>query len=206
MLQHRPRRAPLAPTASPSTTPTTTRPPRVLPPPWPCCSGTLPQLAADYGINTYLLGPARRPLRLGNLYLPLSSAGPRATRSSPSPRTIPFPKPTPSASASKRSRPCTFTLHLRIPEWTGDPQLLVNGQPQTLEPRERLRPGQPPMARWRPRRAPPPQAPPSRAPPHGRRHTSPRDRLPPLRPARSHAARLHARPHPRPAPLRRTDR
>src|SRR5260221_11643713 len=34
---------------------------------WPCCSGTLPQVAADYWINTYLRGP--RSVYV-NLYIP----------------------------------------------------------------------------------------------------------------------------------------
>jgi DUF1680 family protein len=34
---------------------------------WPCCSGTLPQVAADYRINTYLRGP--RGVHV-NLYIP----------------------------------------------------------------------------------------------------------------------------------------
>src|SRR6267154_1486974 len=36
---------------------------------WPCCSGTLPQVAADYRINTYLRGP--RSVYV-NLYIPSS--------------------------------------------------------------------------------------------------------------------------------------
>ena len=106
---------------------------------WPCCSGTLPQLAADYGINTYLLAPANDDLSLWvNLYLPstLRWSGRRTQLALTQDHTYPLAG-IQSDTVRLRlhtSRPSTFTLHLRIPEWATDPQLTVNGRPYPLSP------------------------------------------------------------------------
>lgn len=107
---------------------------------WPCCSGTLPQLAADYGINTYLLGPAADPSVWVNLYLPSTLRWTARNAELALTQDHTFPEADTVRLRLQTSRPSTFTLHLRIPEWTGDPQLLVNGQPQTLEPRNGFAP------------------------------------------------------------------
>ncbi len=94
---------------------------------WPCCSGTLPQVAADYRISTYLHDD--RTLFV-NLYLPStvtwkSQAGEvRVSQQSAYPLEgrIRFTV----ESASNRN----FALSLRIPEWAGaDATLAINGAP-----------------------------------------------------------------------------
>ena len=94
---------------------------------WPCCSGTLPQVVADYGINGYFhedsavwvnlyqpsalrwkLGTASFSLQQGGTYLEDGTVQLRITASHPAP----------------------FALHLRIPSWTdGRAGLKVNGKP-----------------------------------------------------------------------------
>jgi len=100
---------------------------------WPCCSGTLPQLAADYGINTYLLGPAPDPSVWVNLYLPstLRWTDRRTQLTLTQDHTYPVTDTVRLRLGS--TRPSTFSLHLRIPEWADNAQATVNGQPQPLD-------------------------------------------------------------------------
>ncbi|WP_158792475.1 beta-L-arabinofuranosidase domain-containing protein [Granulicella sp. L60] len=92
---------------------------------WPCCSGTLPQVATDYGINTYLRDPSSVWV---NLYIPsvfqfdhhdvafkLEQSG-----DYPFADTITF--------NITASRPADLTLRLRIPAWSSNPRIDVNGQ------------------------------------------------------------------------------
>ncbi|GAC1364797.1 MAG: hypothetical protein NVSMB3_13350 [Acidobacteriaceae bacterium] len=104
---------------------------------WPCCSGTLPQLAADYGINTYLLGPSPSstpdPSVWINLYLPSelrwSTRSARLTLT----QQHSYPETGLIRLRLQTSRPATLSLHLRIPEWAADPQITLNGQPQPIQ-------------------------------------------------------------------------
>jgi DUF1680 family protein len=93
---------------------------------FPCCSGTLPQVAADYRINTYFYD------RLGlyvNLYIPSTinwvNQGAHVTLTQgggyPFEDSVTF--------AIKVSRPTEFALRLRIPEWTHDALIAINGKP-----------------------------------------------------------------------------
>jgi len=70
---------------------------------WPCCSGTLPQIAADYGISSYLLNTTREnPGLVVNLYLPSRVSRPN-TPSLPHPASNSTPNTSaisPSTSAS----------------------------------------------------------------------------------------------------------
>ncbi len=95
---------------------------------WPCCSGTLPMIAADYAISTCftdaqgiyvnLYVPAQINWTQDNVPCGLSietdypyAAGIKMTLRVPSPR--------------------LFTLNLRIPAWAQDASLLINGQRQS---------------------------------------------------------------------------
>jgi len=92
---------------------------------FPCCSGTLPQVAADYRINSYFRDD--RGIFV-NLYLPSSARwhyqGARIEIQQegdyPFGDTVQFMLTT---SASK-----DFALHLRIPAWAEDARLEVNGK------------------------------------------------------------------------------
>jgi DUF1680 family protein len=92
---------------------------------WPCCSGTFPQLAADYHISTYLRSADGVYV---NLFTPSRvrwSEG-RATCALTQETDYPFDsKVTVKVSAST---PVEMTLYVRIPAWaTPGPVLSVNG-------------------------------------------------------------------------------
>jgi uncharacterized protein len=92
---------------------------------WACCSGTLPQVAADYRINTYF-----RDLQgvWVNLYIPSTlrwkqdGADVTLTQESQYPfdRTVQFDVKTPQAR--------NFTLNFRIPAWAKGASVSVNGR------------------------------------------------------------------------------
>ena len=97
---------------------------------WPCCSGTLPQLAADYGINTYLRSPGAiwvnlyQPSRLqwrdggGSGVLEQTGDYPTGNRV-----TLRF---------AEMAQPARLALHLRLPEWAGgSARVRVNGEAVT---------------------------------------------------------------------------
>jgi hypothetical protein len=92
---------------------------------WACCSGTLPQVVADYRINTYFHEP--RGVWV-NLYLPSAvrwnqdGAAVALTQQSlyPFDTTVQF--------EVKTSHAREFTLNFRIPAWAGGASVSVNGR------------------------------------------------------------------------------
>ena len=97
---------------------------------WPCCSGTLPQVAADYRINTYFHDA--RGIYV-NLYIPstvswsVEGADVRLSQAGA------YPFEASVAFELAVSRPTEFGLHLRIPAWTEGATISVNGKRQPLE-------------------------------------------------------------------------
>jgi DUF1680 family protein len=92
---------------------------------WPCCSGTFPQLAADYHISTYLRSDDGVYV---NLFTPSSlqwtsdgaKHGLRQLTKYPFDNKIEI-----QVSAAQATE---YTLYLRIPQWTSpDPVVMVNG-------------------------------------------------------------------------------
>ena len=92
---------------------------------WPCCSGTFPQLAADYHISTYfrsadgiyvnLFTPSSVRWAEGNTRLALALS----TR---------YPFDNKIELAVSASEPLEYAIHVRIPSWASpNPLLLVNG-------------------------------------------------------------------------------
>ena len=81
---------------------------------WPCCAGTLPQVAADYGISTYFRGGDGIYV---NLYIPSSVVwshdGVRTTLT----QTGDFPFSSEVTLEVKTSKKSEFAVHLRIPAW-----------------------------------------------------------------------------------------
>ena len=83
---------------------------------WPCCSGTFPQLAADYGISSYykasdgiyvnLFLPSRLSWSQNNTPCTLTQ-----TTNYPTENTIKF--------ELSLQHPEAFTVYVRIPEWAG---------------------------------------------------------------------------------------
>ncbi len=97
---------------------------------WPCCSGTLPQVAADYRINSYFHDP--RGIYV-NLYGPSSLrwniSGARVELT----QTGGYPFDTTIRFDVTASRPSNFALSLRIPAWADGAIISVNGRRQPLE-------------------------------------------------------------------------
>jgi DUF1680 family protein len=92
---------------------------------WSCCSGTLPQVAADYRINTYFHDP--RGVWV-NLYIPSTlkwkqdGAGVTLTQQSD----YPFGSMVEFRIKSSHAR--KFALNLRIPTWSNEASISVNGK------------------------------------------------------------------------------
>jgi uncharacterized protein len=102
---------------------------------WPCCSGTLPQVTADYHVLIYFRD--RKGVYV-NLYTP--SIG-RWTAADGTDLALvqsgDYPNEGGVHLKLKASRDTRFTLRLRIPEWSGAngeaPRLRVNGRPAPVE-------------------------------------------------------------------------
>lgn len=91
---------------------------------WACCSGTLPQVAADYRINTYLRGSQAVYV---NLYLPSTLRWNEngAALSLTQEGDYPFEDHVTFTITS--SQPTELTLHFRIPAWAQGARIFVNG-------------------------------------------------------------------------------
>lgn len=94
---------------------------------WACCSGTLPQVATDYRINTYFRGP--RAVYV-NLYVPstLRWTEDGAALSLTQEGEYPFEDHV--TFTVKSSTPTDLTLHFRIPAWAEGAAIYVNGKRQ----------------------------------------------------------------------------
>ena len=97
---------------------------------WPCCSGTLPQVAADYRINVYfqdadgfyvnLYIPSKVRLGLPNVHGTLAQEG-----RYPFAEVVRF--------ELKLDHPHEFAMRFRIPAWTAGASVSVNGKRQAIE-------------------------------------------------------------------------
>jgi len=93
---------------------------------WPCCSGTFPQITADYGISSYFRGP--RGVYV-NLYVPSKltwqQSGARATLT----QKTNYPYLPQTNLELQLDRPAEFAVALRIPAWAGSKtRVAVNGK------------------------------------------------------------------------------
>ena len=97
---------------------------------WPCCSGTLPQVAADYRINAYFRDGDGIYV---NLYIPsavswnMDGAQLRLTQAGA------YPLEPSVQFELQMSRPAELALHLRIPAWAEAASLSINGKRQRLQ-------------------------------------------------------------------------
>src|SRR5580658_8089013 len=93
---------------------------------WPCCSGTFPQLTADYGISSYLRSgrgvyvnlyvPSRVSWRQGNARVRLTQQ-------------TQYPTVGETSLSLEMDRPERFVVALRIPAWAGnDTRVTLNGK------------------------------------------------------------------------------
>jgi DUF1680 family protein len=93
---------------------------------WPCCSGTFPQLAADYHVSTYLRSSDGVYV---NLFTPSSVKWTDGSGRYALSQKTNYPLENTVQIRMSASRPLDYTLYLRIPEWAvKDPILSVNGK------------------------------------------------------------------------------
>ena len=97
---------------------------------WACCSGTLPQVAADYRINTYFRDPQGVWV---NLYIPSTlrwtQDGAQITLTQESQ----YPFDSLVQFKVNLSQPRDFTLNFRIPAWAKGASLSLNGRRWPVE-------------------------------------------------------------------------
>jgi DUF1680 family protein len=94
---------------------------------WPCCSGTLPQVAADYGILTYFQDAADLFV---NLYLPSTVrwTSPQGVQVALT-QSGDYPIESNVALRVRTSHPSRFAIRLRIPNSSQRASISVNGAP-----------------------------------------------------------------------------
>jgi uncharacterized protein len=101
---------------------------------WPCCSGTFPQLAADYGISSYFHGSKGVYV---NLFVPSKVTWKQGSARVTLMQQTQYPTAGETALQVQSDRPEKFTIALRVPAWAGrNSKITVNGKPAevTLQP------------------------------------------------------------------------
>jgi len=92
---------------------------------WPCCSGTFPQLAADYGISSYYKSDDGIYV---NLFVPSRVSWSQNNTQATLTQTTNYPHAQTTQLAFSMPRPETFTVYVRIPGWAGPKtNVAVNG-------------------------------------------------------------------------------
>jgi uncharacterized protein len=94
---------------------------------WACCSGTLPQVAADYRINIYLRGPQAVYV---NLYVPSTLRWNESEAALSLTQEGEYPYEDHVTFSLTASQPTELTLNFRIPAWAEGAQVFVNGARQ----------------------------------------------------------------------------
>ncbi len=84
---------------------------------WPCCSGTLPQVVADYGINTYLREPGALWV---NLYQPSEVRWREEATDIAVEQTGNYVEDGRVLLRVKTSRPASLSLQMRVPAWAAE--------------------------------------------------------------------------------------
>lgn len=94
---------------------------------WPCCSGTFPQLTADYGISSYFRAPKGVYV---NLYVPSRVSWRQGHARVTMTQQTSYPDSGESILHLKLDRAERFTVALRVPAWAGSKTAVrVNGKP-----------------------------------------------------------------------------
>jgi uncharacterized protein len=92
---------------------------------WPCCSGTFPQLTADYGISTYLR--SAKGINV-NLYVPSRITWQQGSAHASLTQHTQYPVNGDTSLNLTLSHPERFTIALRVPAWAGSKsKVTVNG-------------------------------------------------------------------------------
>jgi DUF1680 family protein len=97
---------------------------------WPCCSGTMPQVAADYRINTYFRDG--RGVYV-NLYIPSTLQWTQEGAQVGLTQRGEYPYDSHVQFEVKASKPAKFAVNLRIPVWAAGAAVSVNGKRQAAE-------------------------------------------------------------------------
>ncbi|HXF12317.1 MAG TPA: hypothetical protein VN517_04145, partial [Terriglobales bacterium] len=93
---------------------------------WPCCSGTFPQLTADYGISAYYQS---RDGVYVNLFLPSRLSWMQNNTQCSLTQMTEYPRAATTQLSLNLARPESFTLYVRIPAWAGAKTTVsVNGR------------------------------------------------------------------------------
>lgn len=96
---------------------------------WPCCSGTLPQVATDYGINTYFRDAQGVFV---NLYIPSTLRWKYNGTSVSLTQKSSYPNDGAIEFEFSLSRPTDFTANFRIPSWADGASISTNGKRVTV--------------------------------------------------------------------------
>ena len=93
---------------------------------WPCCSGTFPQITADYGISSYLSAPDGVYV---NLYVPSRLRWTQHGTPCTLVQQTQYPYQAETTIQLHMEKPVEFTVYLRVPAWAGPAtRLAVNGK------------------------------------------------------------------------------
>jgi uncharacterized protein len=93
---------------------------------WPCCSGTFPQLTADYGISSYYRS---RDGVYVNLFIPSRLSWMQGNTQCTLTQNTDYPRANTTQFALTLAKPETFSLFVRIPAWAGaKTNVSINGR------------------------------------------------------------------------------
>jgi DUF1680 family protein len=93
---------------------------------WPCCSGTFPQLTADYGISSYYLSKEGVYV---NLFLPSRISWMQGTTQCTLTQQTSYPTSSTTQLQLDMARPEKFTIYLRVPSWADSKtRISINGK------------------------------------------------------------------------------
>lgn len=92
---------------------------------WPCCSGTLPQVAADYRMNTYFRDSGALYV---NLYIPSTVRWTHNSTQLVLTQSGGYPFGGEVMFDIKVSKPAEFAIQLRVPLWAEGASIFVNGK------------------------------------------------------------------------------
>jgi DUF1680 family protein len=98
---------------------------------WPCCSGTFPQLTADYGISSYFHDPEGIYV---NLYTPSRANWNHGNARIALTQHTNYPYDLSTQIEISADKPDAFSIYLRIPDWAGAKSTVaVNGRRRSAE-------------------------------------------------------------------------
>jgi len=93
---------------------------------WPCCSGTFPQLTADYGISSYY--PAKEGIYV-NLFIPSRVSWKQGGTHCTLTQKTGYPAANTTQLEIAMASPEKFTIYLRVPEWSdAKTRISINGK------------------------------------------------------------------------------